>query len=207
MGGTNFCVAGIWNGYEYSAELYDSNTCKVTWRAVIEYLANNYDWSGKEWVLSDNVSQYAFCRSSGKLAGTNCYDTAYGWYDNNNLPGRCNGGSDHIAGPAVSPSPSPSVSPDASLSPSTSPDATTGPSVSPGPTESAEPTPGASAEPTPGSTDEPIETTPTPTPETPTEPTPEPPSSEPSESPTEEPPSSSSATEGGGSEAGSGATG
>ena len=97
MGGTNFCVAGIWNGYEYSAELYDSNTCKVTWRAVIEYLANNYDWSGKEWVLSDNVSQYAFCRSSGKLAGTNCYDTAYGWYDNNNLPGRCNGGSDHIA--------------------------------------------------------------------------------------------------------------
>ena len=207
MGGTNFCVAGIWNGYEYSAELYDSNTCKVTWRAVIEYLANNYDWSGKEWVLSDNVSQYAFCRSSGKLAGTNCYDTAYGWYDNNNLPGRCNGGSDHIAGPAVSPSPSPSVSPDASLSPSTSPDATTGPSVSPGPTESAEPTPGASAEPTPGSTDEPIETTPTPTPETPTEHTPEPPSSEPSESPTEEPPSSSSGTEGGGSEAGSGATG
>lgn len=207
MGGTNFCVAGIWNGYEYSAELYDSNTCKVTWRAVIEYLANNYDWSGKEWVLSDNVSQYAFCRSSGKLAGTNCYDTAYGWYDNNNLPGRCNGGSDHIAGPAVSPSPSPSVSPDASLSPSTSPDATTGPSVSPGPTESAEPTPGASAEPTPSSTDEPIETTPTPTPETPTEPTPEPPSSEPSESPTEEPPSSSSGTEGGGSEAGSGATG
>ena len=207
MGGTNFCVAGIWNGYEYSAELYDSNTCKVTWRAVIEYLANNYDWSGKEWVLSDNVSQYAFCRSSGKLAGTNCYDTAYGWYDNNNLPGRCNGGSDHIAGPAVSPSPSPSVSPDASLSPSTSPDATTGPSVSPGPTESAEPTPGASAEPTPGSTDEPIETTPTPTPETPTEPTPEPPSSEPSESPTEEPPSSSSGTEGGGSEAGGDATG
>ena len=207
MGGTNFCVAGIWNGYEYSAELYDSNTCKVTWRAVIEYLANNYDWSDKSWVLSDNVSQYAFCRSSGKLAGTNCYDTAYGWYDNNNLPGRCNGGSDHIAGPAVSPSPSPSVSPDASLSPSTSPDATTGPSVSPGPTESAEPTPGASAEPTPGSTDEPIETTPTPTPETPTEPTPEPPSSEPSESPTEEPPSSSSGTEGGGSEAGSGATG
>ena len=206
MGGTNFCVAGIWNGYEYSAELYDSNTCQVTWRAVIEYLANNYDWSGKEWVLSDNVSQYAFCRSSGKLAGTNCYDTAYGWYDNNNLPGRCNGGSDHIAGPAVSPSPSPSVSPDASLSPSTSPDATTGPSVSPGPTESAEPTPDASAEPTPGSTDEPIETTPTPTPETPTEPTPEPPSSEPSESPTEEPPSSSSGTEGGGSEAGGGAT-
>lgn len=103
MGGTNFAVAGIWNGYEYSAELYDSNTCKVTWRAVIEYLANNYDWSGKEWVLSDNVSQYAFCRSSGKLAGTNCYDTAYGWYDNNNLPGRCNGGSDHIAGPGCVP--------------------------------------------------------------------------------------------------------
>lgn len=207
MGGTNFCVAGIWNGYEIGQELWDSNTCMVTWKAVIQYLNNNYDWSDKSWVLSDNVTQYAFCRSSGKIAGPSCYDTAVGWYDVNNLPGTCNGGSDHIAGPAVSPSPSPSVSPDASLSPSTSPDATTGPSVSPGPTESAEPTPGASAEPTPGSTDEPIETTPTPTPETPTEPTPEPPSSEPSESPTEEPPSSSSGTEGGGSEAGSGATG
>lgn len=193
MGGTNFCVAGIWNGYEYPAELYDSNTCQVTWRAVIEYLANNYDWSGKEWVLSDNVSQYAFCRSSGKLAGTNCYDTAYGWYDNNNLPGRCNGGSDHIAGPAVSPSPSPSVEP--SAEPSTEPSANPSqePSVSPGP--STEPTPGATEDPSSGveSPTPPAVETPTPAP---SEPTPEPPPGPDESTPTPEPPSSSS--EGGG---------
>ena len=87
VGGTPYCVAGLWNGYLYPETLEDSNTCKVTWRAVIEYL-NNYDWSGKEWVLSDNVTQYTFCRSSGKIAGPNCYDTAVGWYDSNNLPGQ-----------------------------------------------------------------------------------------------------------------------
>ena len=187
MGGTNFCVAGIWNGYEYSAELYDSNTCKVTCglsSSTCQQLRLVRQGVGPS---ATNVSQYAFCRSSGKLAGTNCYDTAYGWYDNNNLPGRCNGGSDHIAGPAVSPSPSPSVSPDASLSPSTSPDATTGPSVVPRAHGERGAHPWRLCRATPGSTDEPIETTPTPTPETPTEPTPEPPSSEPSESPTEEP--------------------
>lgn len=187
MGGTNFCVAGIWNGYEYSAELYDSNTCKVTWRAVIEYLANNYDWSGKEWVLSDNVSQYAFCRSSGKLAGTNCYDTAYGWYDNNNLPGRCNGGSDHIAGPAVSPSPSPSVEP--SMEPSVSPGPSMGPSISPTP---GEPTPDVSQGPEESS--EPTPSTPTPEPSTPTpEPPPGPVETEtPTPEPATPPPSESS---------------
>ena len=140
VGGTPFCVAGIWNGYPSPSELSDPDTAKVTWKAVIQYLNNNYDWSDKNWVLSENVGQRLFCRSSGKLAGANCYDTAYGWYDGNNLPGTCNGGSDHIAGPAVLPS----VSPSASDAPTVSPPPSEGPTLSPGPSE--EPSSGVSSE-------------------------------------------------------------
>ena len=186
MGGTPFCVAGIWNGYENPAELYDSTTAEVTWKAVIEYLMQ-YDWGDKNWVLSDNVTQYTFCRSSGKLAGTNCYDTAVGWYSSSNLPGRCNGGSDHIAGPAVSPSPSPSVEP--SAEPSVSPGPSMGPSISPTP---GEPTPGVSQGPEESS--EPTPSTPTPEPSTPTpEPPPGPVETEtPTPEPATPPPSESS---------------
>ena len=193
VGGTPFCVAGLWNGYEIGQELWDSNTCKVTWKAVIQYLNNNYDWSDKSWVLSDNVTQYTFCRSSGKIAGPSCYNTAVGWYDVNNLPGTCNGGRDHIAGPAASISPSPSVEP--SVEPSTEPSANPSqePSVSPGP--STEPTPGATDDPSSGvdSPTPPAVETPTPAP---SEPTPEPPPGPDESTPTPEPPSSSS--EGGG---------
>lgn len=187
VGGTPFCVAGIWNGYPTPSELWDSDTAKVTWKAAIQYLLQ-YDWSGKSWVLSDNVTQYTFCRSSGKLAGPNCYDTAVGWYSSDNLPGTCNGGSDHIAGPAASPSPSPSVSP--SAEPSVSPSPSMEPSVSPGPSE--DPSSGVSSDPSSDVSD--IENTPTPAPSE--EPTPEPPpgpesSTEPESTPETAPPESS----------------
>lgn len=139
VGGTPFCVAGVWNGYEYSVQLEDDTTTKVLWRAVIQHLLDNYDWSGKQYVLSENVVQRTFCRSSGLIAGGSCYDTALGYYSPDNIPRTCNGGSDHIAGKAASPSPSasPSAGPSASpsASPSTSPSAD--PSVSPSPGESS----------------------------------------------------------------------
>ncbi len=157
VGGTPFCVAGVWNGYEYSVELEDDTTTKVLWRAVIQYLCDNYQWPDSGWVLSDQVYEATFCRSSGKLAGGSCYNTSVGWYSPDNLPGTCNGGSDHIAGPAASPSPSaePSVSPSASPSagPSASPSAE--PSVEPSVTPSDTPSSGgpSSSEPDSSSSD------------------------------------------------------
>lgn len=144
VGGTPFCVAGIWNGYEYSVELEDDTTTKVTWRAVIQHLLNNYDWSGKQYVLSENVVQRTFCRSSGYLAGGSCYDTAVGWYSPDNIPRTCNGGSDHIAGKAVSGSPSASPSAGPSVSPSAQPSVS--PSVSPGPSNTPDVSSGVSSE-------------------------------------------------------------
>ena len=169
MGGTPYCVAGVWTGYEEPAEIADSNVARVVWKAVIQYL-NTYDWGDVGWVLSDKVSQYTFCRTSGKIAGPNCYDTAVGWYDPSNLPGTCNGGSDHIAGPAASVSPSPSVSPSASTEPSEEPS----PSPSTSVTESPTPGPSTPETPTPETPTPETPTPETPTPETPTPETPTP---------------------------------
>jgi len=177
VGGTPFCVAGIWNGYEYGVELQEDDTCKVTWRAVIQHLLDNYDWSGKQYVLSENVQQLTFCRSSGLIAGGSCYDTAVGWYSPDNIPRTCNGGSDHIAGKAVSASPSASPSTGPSTEPSITP--SIDPSVSPD-VSSSEPSsgldPSVSSEPEPPVSSDPVvsfEPLPPITPEPPV--TPEPP--------------------------------
>ncbi|MEY8312465.1 transglycosylase domain-containing protein [Oscillospiraceae bacterium 42-9] len=182
VGGTPFCVAGIWNGYDIPRDLIDQGTHMDTWYAVMAHLMENYDWSGKQWVLSDNVYAAAFCRSSGKLAGSSCFDTATGWYEPGNAPSTCNGGSDHIAGPTVSPSVSPSVAP--SVGPSVAP--SVGPSVSPSAGPSAEPSPsGGDGTPEPSPTEDP-QPTPTEEPEPSFPPNPW----EPDPTPTDEPSSS-----------------
>lgn len=171
VGGTPFCVAGVWNGYTYSRELGDGNMSMRIWKTVMNYLYENYDWGDKGWILSDNVYQTAFCRSSGKLAGPSCFDTASGWYESGNAPGTCNGGSDHITGPSPSPSASPSAAP--SVVPSVSP--SVGPSAEPSsePTDQPNtPEPPPSFNPTPSDNPTPTpEPTPTPVPDD----TPEPP--------------------------------
>lgn len=182
VGGTPFCVAGVWNGYTYSRELGDGNMSMRIWKTVMNYLYENYDWGDKSWILSDNVYSTAFCRSSGKLAGPSCFNTATGWYEPGNAPGTCNGGSDHITGPSPSPSASPSAAPSVvpSVSPSASPsadpsaDPSTGPADTPEPPPSFNPTP--SDEPTTEPTQEPTQ-----------EPT-ETPTQEPTEEPTDQPP-------------------
>lgn len=179
VGGTPFCVAGVWNGYEFSVELTDDTTTKVLWRAVIQHLLDNYDWSGKEYVLSENVVQRTFCRSSGLIAGGSCYATDVGWYSPDNIPRTCNGGSDHIAGKAVSTSPSASPSAKPSVSPSASPSVS--PSVSPEPGSSdlnSEPSSSSDLEPPPVSSEPPVSFDPPGPPITPEPPpivTPEPP--------------------------------
>lgn len=198
VGATPFCVAGLWNGYKYPDVLDDDTTVKVTWKAVIEHLLANYDWSGKSWILSENVYSTLFCRSSGKLAGPSCYDTATGWYSTDNAPGTCNGGSDHIAHgkPASSPSPSAQPSTEPTLSPSPSVD----PSLSP------EPSPGTSSDVSGGDSslpevssgvEPPVSSTPSEDPSTPAPPPPPTEEPTPTAPPTPEPPPANDGEEGG----------
>lgn len=128
VGGTPFCVAGIWNGYSTPSVLYDQDTAKVMWRALILYLNEHLSSENSGYKLSENVSELYFCRSSGLIAGGSCFDTSPGWYSNNNIPRTCNGGSDHIAG---SRSADPSTSPSASTSPDVSPSPSIDPSIPP----------------------------------------------------------------------------
>lgn len=181
VGGTQNFVMGIWNGYSRNVELEDDTTAKVMWKALCRYLLENYTpTSDSGFKLSENVSQMWFCRSSGKLAGGSCFNTASGWYSNNNIPGTCNGGSDHILGPKSSPSTAPSASP----------------SIEPSP---ASPSPGESSlsseisDPSSGTSEPPVssEIVPTPPPgpsESSEDPTPEPVTPEPPPDPTPETP-------------------
>lgn len=171
VGGTPFGVAGVWNGYaDRQVRLDDSTTAKVMWRTLMSYLYNNYNFADSGYKVSDNITQEVFCRSSGLLAGDNCFNTSRGWYANieGGYPDRCDGGSDHTknGAPVASPSPSPSPSAVPSPSPELSPTPglpTETPPVEPTPEPpTPEPTPVPTPEPTPVPTPEP---TPVPTPE------------------------------------------
>ena len=191
MGGTPSVMCGIWYGHETLERVYDTDGAKMMYNGIIDWLEENYyDFlhSGS-YTLSDNVVQLSYCRSSGKRPGSGCTDIATGWYSQDNVPGTCNGGSDHINGDPVTPSPSPTVSASPSPSPSASPTAsptpvpTAEPTPVPTPVPTPEPTPVPTPEPTPIPTPEP---TPIPTPE----PTPEPPPA------TEAPPAETTASGG-----------
>ncbi len=170
VGGTPFCVAGIWNGYPNPDYVEDNTIHKYTWRAVMQYMLDNYDWSGKSYRLSEDVVQATFCRSSGLLASSGkCFDTATGWYSPDNVPRTCDGSKDHIAfgKPTVSPSPSPSPSVSPSVSPSASPSVE--PSVEPSVVPSIPPDssviedpvssdPSSSEDPEPSSSEAPVST-------------------------------------------------
>lgn len=183
VGGTPTFVAGIWNGYEEQRKLYDTNSAKVMWKAICQYFLDNYHTDNSGYKLSDNVSEHIFCRSSGYLAGSGCYNTSPGWYSNSNIPKRCNGGSDHISGSA---SPAASASPSAAPSPSIAPSPSENPSQPSSGLESSLPSGGESSggesstivEPTP-----PVDITPEP-PITPTPPVETP---QPAETPTPPP--------------------
>lgn len=165
IGATPLYVCGIWNGYEEPAELEDSDTCKVTWNAILDYMMANYNVSERSYVLSDNVVQLRFCRSSGLLAGGSCYDTAWGWYaQDDTLPRTCNGGSDHISGKKVSPSPSNGPTEAPSTPPTTPPSPPPSePPVSSG-LESSDPGTSSGVEPPPVSSEPPDDVTPGPEP-------------------------------------------
>ncbi|UZT81115.1 transglycosylase domain-containing protein [Caproicibacterium sp. BJN0003] len=94
IGGTPKVVAGIWSGYEQMKDIsWKTEYCKQIWRALIsQYLSGQ---TAVPFDLDPNIVERTYCKSSGLLAGDSCTDTAVGYYDKNNLPAVCNGGSDH----------------------------------------------------------------------------------------------------------------
>ena len=117
MGATPSLVCGIWNGHETKSRLQDTNGAKTMYKEIINWLDANYNellYSGS-YPLSDNVVRVEFCRDSGLRPSEEegmCPDRAYGWYSRNNIPGRCDGTTDHLTNLNNSPSPSPTPTPE-----------------------------------------------------------------------------------------------
>ena len=135
VGGSAFAVCGIWSGYpESQTELPSSTTSKTLWKAVMQYLVDNYYEEGMatDFTYSENVIARTYCEDSGLLAGESCKNTATGYYKRSDLPGVCNGFTDHLAyGSEETETPTPSASPSQTPTPPTiQPSSTPQPSVS-----------------------------------------------------------------------------
>lgn len=125
-GGTPYGVAAIWNGYgDQPRELETEKSNKQMWRAIINHIWENY-WSkgeAKSFSYTDQMVDRTFCRASGLLAGGSCGSSGTGWYDANNLPRVCNGGSDHSKnGAAVTTTTKPKVTATAKPTPVKTPE-------------------------------------------------------------------------------------
>ena len=86
--GTPYYVAAVWLGYDIKEELNQSvNPCGKIWFTVFNRIHKGLD--EKEFPTSDNVVEKKYCTVSGKLAGSNCYSTATGYYVKSDLPEVC----------------------------------------------------------------------------------------------------------------------
>lgn len=93
VGGTPYYVAAVWFGCDQPKQISNyvtGNPAGAIFDTVMTRIHKNLD--AKEFELhSDNVISARYCASTGKLASSSCGSTGLGWYDRNNMPGRCNG--------------------------------------------------------------------------------------------------------------------
>ena len=137
VGGTAFAVCGIWSGYpESQTTLSTDDSSKQLWKAVMEYLIDNYYEEGMrtDFNYSDAIIAADYCTDSGLLAGETCEHTKTGWYERSLLPMQCNGYTNHLTyGKEEAETPTPSTSPSATpVPPTIKPSATPVPQASTG---------------------------------------------------------------------------
>ncbi|MFI3325369.1 MAG: transglycosylase domain-containing protein [Clostridia bacterium] len=158
VGGSAYAVAAVWSGYDpISSEVDEHGSSRILWKAAMEYMWENW-WIYEEeqtFEYSDDFVSRTYCTDSGLLAGTYCTHTDTGYYDINNLPSVCNGGTDHETYEAESTKVTESPSPSPTVTVTETPTPTVEATVTPTPTPTPTPTAEATATPTP---------TPTPTP-------------------------------------------
>ncbi len=139
VGASPYCTLAVWTGYDNPDRIYQTIVSTATWRKVMTKYLEGKEY--KEFDKPSTIITATYCKGSGKLASSFCYDTATGYYSQGNMPEYCNGY--HVAYSGSSGSSS-SQTPSATTDPSST--ETTDPSA-PGsdtPTED----PGASTDPT-----------------------------------------------------------
>ncbi|MBR1811463.1 MAG: transglycosylase domain-containing protein [Clostridia bacterium] len=91
--GTPYYVGSVWVGYaDRNRELKNiggNSPSGRIFQAVFNRIHEGLE--EKTFEMSDNVVKRSYCLNSGKLATSTCQDTAYGWYNADDLPGYCSG--------------------------------------------------------------------------------------------------------------------
>lgn len=86
--GTPYYVAAVWVGFDHPDSMnFDINPCGKIFFRVFDEIHEGLE--PKEFPKSDGVVKKLYCRRSGKLAGSGCYSTGYGWYKMSDLPSTC----------------------------------------------------------------------------------------------------------------------
>ncbi len=86
--GTPYYVAAVWVGFDYSESLgVSTNPGGKIFMTVFDEIHKGLP--EKEFPKSNKTIQKKYCRSTGKLAGSNCGSTGTGWYKIDSLPGIC----------------------------------------------------------------------------------------------------------------------
>lgn len=91
VGCTPEYVSGVWIGYEPLEEI-NRNLYKnigQIWKNIFGDAADA--GTVKEFSMPDTVKQLKYCKSTGLIAGQNCYNTDIGYYKDSNIPEYCSG--------------------------------------------------------------------------------------------------------------------
>ena len=87
IGGSPYCIAGIWTGYDNPKRIKDNAAAIRIWKYIMtKYL------DGKpviDYSYDPNIVMEKYCKSTGLLANSGCTNTAIGYYSPSNIPGHC----------------------------------------------------------------------------------------------------------------------
>lgn len=91
VGCTPEYVSGVWIGYELLSEINRNQYKNIgeIWKNIFGDNANS--GSVKEFSMPDTVKELKYCKSTGLIAGRNCYNTDVGYYKDSNIPETCSG--------------------------------------------------------------------------------------------------------------------
>lgn len=89
VAGTPYYVGSVWCGFDQPENVNIKGAAANVWRDIMSKIHKGLEY--KEFEFSDEVLKRTYCRDSGLLAGSNCTDTALGYYVEGNIPKYCTG--------------------------------------------------------------------------------------------------------------------
>ncbi|MGN0601537.1 MAG: transglycosylase domain-containing protein [Oscillospiraceae bacterium] len=91
VGCTPDYVSGIWIGYDEQTKIPTSQYQNIAaiWKNVFGDIAEKEE--NKDFKMPNTVKELKYCKKTGLIAGSNCWDTDVGYYKQTNVPEVCSG--------------------------------------------------------------------------------------------------------------------